>query len=202
MKPFLILMLMILMSCASKAPIQPQDPIVITPPTDVIIDNGEPNGPIIVPAPVKPYVVVKKCTNCNLSQAEFIKNAVVKVNETVAGSCFSEFLIARKMNNTNAMTSAEVVKTLIGANVFTDTEMYFTNKKVLGYTLTGQSPDKYKIWINSRYMESWGLCDLASLIGHEVSHKIGFGHGKYATSSRPYSVPYSVNAAFSKCCVR
>lgn len=144
------------------------------------------------------YLTIPKCTNCSPVQTKFIAESVVKVNETIFSSCFIGFMMERDLIQTNERSNPEVLESIMFAQVVVDAEMYYTFKRVLGYTL----PDKNKIWINRKYMMKWNRCDLASLLGHESSHKIGYGHSFYATKDRMNSVPYSMNEAFKKCCVR
>lgn len=144
------------------------------------------------------YLTINKCTNCSASQWKFIQEAEVKTNETVASTCFSSFMLQRKLIDTTGMTNSQVVERLLNVTTVVDAEMYYTWKRVLGYTLEG----KDKIWINSKFMMKWNRCDLGSLLGHETSHKKGFTHAFRYSSSRDYSVPYSINVAFEQCCVR
>lgn len=157
---------------------------------------------MVEPQVFKDYLTIGKCTNCSPKQSQFILEAEQKTNETVNSTCFASFMLERKLIDTNGLDNQQVVESLVGKNTVTDIEMYWTLKRVLGYTLPNQPEGKYKIWVNSRYMMQWNRCDLASLLGHETSHKKGYGHSYRATPSRPYSVPYSINAAFDKCCVR
>ncbi len=140
---------------------------------------------------------VTRCTNCSVDQSKFIQDAVTKWHETVFSKCFVEFMVDRKFENTDK-AGGQVLESIMMTPVVVEAEMYYSFKRVLGYTL----PNKPKIWINRKYMQKWNRCDLASLLAHEASHKIGYGHDFYATKRRPYSVPYSLNAAFKKCCVR
>lgn len=142
------------------------------------------------------YLEVSKCENCTFVQNKFLGEAVVKVNETIESACFADFIKNRQMIMTNEKSNTEVVQSLLAAKVVVDIRTYYTMKRVLGYTI----PGKNKIWINRKYMLTWNQCDLASLLGHESSHKIGYGHSYYATKERPFSVPYSINAAFKQCC--
>lgn len=182
-----LLLLLLLVTCCSmgskppvKAPME-LPPIVVTP--------GE-------------YLTIRKCTNCSEKEWKFIQDANVKTNETVATTCFASFMLERKLIDTLGKSNAEVVDSLVGKNTVIDVEMYYTLKRVLGYTLADQPPGQYKEFINRKYMLQWNVCDLGSLLGHETGHKKGYGHAFNYTPSRDYSVPYSINAAFKKCCVR
>lgn len=173
--------------------------------------SPRPSIPLPTPSPVetpevspekKPYLVIRRCTNCTAKEWKFIQEALVKTNETVETTCFASFMLKRKLIQTLSRSNQQVLDSLVGANVPVDVEMYYTTDRVLGYTYPNQPVGQYKEWINRRYMTEWGRCDLASLLGHETSHKIGYDHDYQATSRRNSSVPYSINAAFDSCCVR
>ena len=140
------------------------------------------------------YLAIEKCPSCSVGELDFIRSATEKVNEVVAGTCFREKLMAMPLIQTEGRSPKQVVDSLIGVEI--DIEMYWTVKRVLGYTL----PSVPKVWLNRRYMTKWNVCDTASLLAHEASHKVGYGHDFKATARRPQSVPYSVNRAFGACC--
>ena len=153
--------------------------------------------PPIVTSPTK-FLSIGKCTNCTDPEWKFIQEAQIKVNDTVETSCFQSFMLERKLIQTMNRNNEQVVQSLVDARITIDVTMYYSLKRVLGYTYEGVN----KEWINRRYMMSWNKCDLASLLGHETSHKVGYDHSFYANASRPFSVPYSMNEAIDKCCVR
>jgi len=153
--------------------------------------------PPVVTTPTK-FLSIGKCTNCSDAEWKFIQEAQIKVNDTVETSCFASFMLERKLIQTMNKTNEQVVQSLVDARITIDVTMYYSLKRVLGYTYEGVN----KEWINRRYMMKWSQCDLASLLGHETSHKVGYDHDYYANASRPYSVPYSINEAIDKCCVK
>ncbi len=142
------------------------------------------------------FLTVGKCSNCTPSQWAFVQEAVKKTNETVASKCFQEKLASLPLIQTNGLTPTQVSTSLPLSGIKVDVEMYYTLKRVLGYTLHGVD----KIWVNKKYMSAWGSCELGSLLAHESSHKAGYTHDFKATARRPNSVPYSVNTAFKFCC--
>ena len=157
--------------------------------------------PAVIENPIEvssetPMLIIGKCTNCTPAELEFIRKAEGKMNETVASQCFQKQLSGLPLIQTNGLTPSQVAESLVHAGVRIDTEMYRTNKRVLGYTL----PSAKKVWINRRYMLEWNVCDLGSLLAHEASHKIGYKHDYQATKRRSNSVPYSINFAFKSCC--
>ena len=105
-------------------------------------------------------------------------------------------MLARQLQDTHKK-SAEVVQDLRTRTVEIHLVTYYKRfSKVHGYTY----PDVNKIWLNRKYHSGASLCSEASNLAHELSHKLGYGHSFKATQSRPYSVPYSINAGFTKCC--
>lgn len=155
--------------------------------------------PIVIP---KPMLTVRACTNCKNNEAQRIQDGAAKVNEVVVTQCFRDGMEKRALIQTNGLTPSQVVGALIHADITIDAEMYWTIKRVLGYTLGDQLPGQFKEWLNRRYMMEWNVCDLASLLAHETSHKAGFDHDFKATSRRPLSVPYSINEVFKVCCTK
>lgn len=144
------------------------------------------------------FLMVSKCDNCTVAEFDRIKAAESKVNDVIIGSCFREKLTAMPLIQTEGRSPHQVVDHLAASRVKVDTEMYRTVKRVLGYTIPGID----KIWLNRNKMMKWGVCDTASLLAHEASHKAGYHHDYKATSRRPNSVPYSINRAFEACCTK
>lgn len=179
-----IIMVIVLAFCVSMGSKRPVT--VELPPIEVHTPNtGE-------------YLIIRRCTNCSEKEWNFIQDAQVKTNETINSTCFASFMLERNLIQTNGLSNKDVLDSLVGKNTEIDVEMYYTLKRVLGYTL----PNVNKEWINRRFMLKWNTCDLASLLGHETSHKKGYDHAFYSTPTRQYSVPYSINEAFKQCCVK
>jgi len=133
----------------------------------------------------------------NPSDTEKLNKALDKRKDVLQSSCFSDFLKNRNLIQTNELSNEEVVLSLLNTPVTAEFHTYFNRfSRVYGYTY----PDTSKIFINKKYFDGASICAVASNLAHEISHKQGFGHDYKATSRRPYSVPYSINAAFSECC--
>lgn len=143
-------------------------------------------------------VTVTKFTGFYKSEIEKAWKYIPKMNETIGSKCFEDFFVAReKLHSTNGKSAKEVVKHLRSSNVKIELITYYKKwSKVAGYTY----PNVNKIWLNRKYHAGASLCSEGSNLAHELSHKIGYGHDYKATVNRPYSVPYSINAAFKVCC--
>lgn len=136
----------------------------------------------------------------NHTSSEISKNraAILKISEVQKGECFKKFMLSRKLIQTNGLTNSQVIDKLNTTPVKLELQMY--NKfwsNVNGYTYSNTN----KIWLNRKYHNSYGVCSVANNLAHEISHKQGFGHDYKSSTARQFSVPYSINAAFSACCV-
>lgn len=166
-------------------------------PQNAPLPPASPETPVQVPTTVKKALTVLGCSNCKPEELANIRVAETKANEVIASACFSDFMKARDLIWTNKLTPAQVVEKLVGSNITVDAQAYSPSSSAVGYTVDG----KMTIWLSRYALKNYNACDNGSLLAHEiVGHKNGFYHGKWSTSSRPYTVPYSINAAFTKCC--
>lgn len=134
----------------------------------------------------------------NFSEAQKKRIAVYMpiMNRTLASSCFEKYMLQRKLIQTNGKSPQEVVDHIRSSTAGVELISYWSRKGTVGYTY----PNVNKIWMNERLHKNFDSCRSASNLAHEGSHKIGYGHDYKRTSRRPYSVPYSINAAFKACC--
>jgi hypothetical protein len=114
----------------------------------------------------------------------------------VAGPCFEDFLLKRKMISTNGKTNRQVIDHIRAADLEVPVVMYYKNNRVVGY----RQPPKPTIYTNRKFHAGTTPCNAGSNLFHEWSHTLGYGHTYKATSVRPYSVPYSLNAVTKACC--
>jgi len=155
---------------------------------------------IVTNTPKEPisFVHVTKFSNFSDKEKEKALLYIPVMDKTLRSVCFSDFLEKRvKLHSTNGKTAGEVVDHIRKSTVNIELIMYYKYfTKVHGYTEKGAN------WIklNRKYHTGASLCSEASNLAHELSHKIGYGHAYKSTVARPYSVPYSINAAFIICC--
>jgi len=194
---FALILLFTLIGCSS------------TPTTKPVLAPVETTPDVVVFEPAKevPFLVVTEFNGYNTKSVNILKEAVKKVNETVASQCFEDFIIDRaikkpgqkySLHTTNGKTAKQVVDDLRSGTAKIRLQYYTSRKGVIGYTY----PNTDKIWTNWRFYAGATACNRASNLGHEGSHKAPFkyGHAFKATYSRPWSVPYTINAAFKACC--
>lgn len=115
-----------------------------------------------------------------------------KMNEVISTKCFKSFIYNKKLTETNSKTNHEVLKEILTKSVDVQFTMYYSRKRTIGYTY----PNQNRIWFNRRYHASFSICESASNMAHETTHKIGYDHLGVFDSS----VPYSVGEGIELCC--
>lgn len=147
---------------------------------------------LVVFNPVKGYATAQ--------EAEMIRKAGEKLNETVKTQCFHDYLSRRAMIQTKNLSSQEVADQISILSGLVDVSMYFNRwSKAMAY----REPPQLKINLNRKYFTaSKSLCHWASTMGHEaLGHALGnFEHSFRWTKERDYSVPYSIGSAVDTCC--
>ena len=147
-------------------------------------------------AQANPENIFFTAINYTKPQVEVLKISQGLANKLVRSQCFRNFMMKRKLVDTNDLTNNEIVNKLITTPIMTPVKMYYSRKSVIGY----RDPPNPTIYTNRRYHEGATACARASNLTHEWSHVAGFKHDFKRTKSRPFSVPYSINDAFLKCC--
>jgi len=147
-------------------------------------------------------------------QAAMIENASFKLNQTVKGQCFSDFLMKSKLNETNGRTNAQVLAHILSFNDTVQVKMYYKKWGCkIGCTsaIAYRQPPEKKINLNSAYFtEKRSACRWAATMAHEsLGHSLGnYGHSHQWSIAREYTVPYKIGGAtekydsnaFDECC--
>jgi hypothetical protein len=136
--------------------------------------------------------------NYTKKETENLLKAQQKLNAVLASKCFSDFFLERELIQTHGKNNQGVIdfiRSHQGQSYIV--KMYHKRfSKVVGYI----APPSKVINTNRKFHAGASSCAVASNIGHEVMHLIGFEHDFKATKRRVYSVPYSFNAMIDKCC--
>ncbi len=165
-------------------------------------------SPVSMPAPApgdQPKVFFRPILNANKRQDDLLIKAQFKMSEVFHSDCFAAFLMTRQMIQTGGLGNGQIVERLRAINGMVPIDVYH----VPWYQPWGRSVDGYRnpgenvIHIRDTSVSAAdSVCSVASLVGHELSHLgAGFEHDYYWSPSREYSIPYSINAAFTACCL-
>lgn len=130
--------------------------------------------------------------------------AQYKMQEVIDSQCFYDYMTGKILDRRNGRTKEEVVAHIRSFSGPVGITQYSTSAKVVGYTYQpsyfekrGQEP---QIWVNKRIQQGMKVCARASNIAHEISHNKG-GYSHVGGKKDQNSVPYSINHAFTRCCV-
>lgn len=136
-----------------------------------------------------------------------IKAAEIKVNQVIQSSCFADFMLTRKLIQTDGRSRSQVVAHIQGMRDTVPVNMYYRQRtSAVAYRNEGEKD----INLNRKYFSpNLDDCEWASTLSHESMHAIGeYDHDYEWSPSRSYSVPYSVGggdtaqggSAFDQCC--
>jgi hypothetical protein len=148
------------------------------------------------PEPVNTNIILSCDQSCTDDERASIPKLEFTVESVMDSECFYDALTNRSMTQTNGLTREAVVKKLRNKALNLTLSYYYEDSSTVGY-MDYRYP---VIHANRKFYDKYSLCTKAGNIGHESSHFMDFTHDFLKTPRRPYSVPYSVNYAFSKCC--
>lgn len=180
-------------------------PTTPTDPDVVITDPIEPTDP--TDDDQTPLVFKAKVTFVNFDKTD--EDKVTKALEIIKKVVLSDEFKQRVLNYTyqgqkqfidnNGMTNEEILEAIFEGREDllpeTDHEMdlelelyYKWLTSTVGYT----NPNTLRIWMNTKYFDSYTPVDVAGNVFHEWLHKIGFDHDFNYSESRDHSVPYAI----------
>lgn len=136
--------------------------------------------------------------DCTDKEKTKLASAEVLVNKVFQSECFAKFFLARELEQKylKGQSNAAILKKLQSTVLAVPVHYYYSWRGVVGY----RQPPKPDIYFNRKFHNNFDACNTASNAAHEWSHSLGFEHDFNSTSTRPFSVPYSINAGFDKCC--
>lgn len=167
--------------------------------------RGSPRPTIPAPSPTetRPETTIAKGAhfspvyNYTTEQKDVLVVSEKLVNDLIQSQCFEKFMVSRPLIGTNGKTPLQVVQDLKAQNLTVPVRMYYKRwSNVVGF----RAPPDPTINTNWKYHAGATACSRGSNIAHEWSHVGGYEHSFKATPTRPFSVPYSINAAFEACC--
>lgn len=186
----------------STCPDEPTEPTPPAPPTT----PGDP-----LPAETQNFDADVSFTNFGLSDEAKVLEAIELIKAVVRTTKFRDAVLNHtysgekkfvdNLGYSNAkiyqifLEGAEKLRPDKNSRMDLDLELYTNNtNNTVGYTY----PSTLRIWMNTKYFNSYVPAQVARNLFHEWTHKLGFDHDRSATASRPYSVPYAVGSIIEK----
>lgn len=164
-----------------------------------LIDVGE------VPSEAHLFNANVSLTNFNTTQEEKVLKAIEMIKKMIRTKEFKERVInftyqgQRRFVDNKGLSNEQIYQILIdGAETLLpeidhemdlDLELYTSNfTSTVGYTY----PNVLRIWMNTKYFNSYSVAQVAGNVFHEWTHKLGFDHASSYSKSRDSSVPYGL----------
>lgn len=145
-----------------------------------------------------------RLVNFSATQTRKIEDAARIIREIIATKAFRNAVLNYQVNgvksfaNNNGLTNQQIYDRILIASetlyplknntLDAEIELYYENSNTIGYTYASVD----RIWMNTRYFDSYTSAQVAANLMHEWLHKLGFTHDFASTSMRPHSVPYAV----------
>lgn len=86
------------------------------------------------------------------------------------------------------LDAAETLQNTKDNEMDMEVEIYTASTSTVGYTYANSK----RIWVNTKYFNSYDATGVARNLFHEWLHKLGFGHASSYSISRDSSVPYAI----------
>jgi hypothetical protein len=86
------------------------------------------------------------------------------------------------------LDGAETLNQEVDSEIDLDLTLYYKSNSTVGWTRKNTN----RIWVNDNFFKGYTLAKVAKNVSHEWVHKLGFGHAKSNSKSRPFSVPYGI----------
>lgn len=86
------------------------------------------------------------------------------------------------------LDGAETLQKIVDNEMDMEVEVYYAATSTVGYTYANSK----RVWVNTKFFNSYDATGVARNLFHEWLHKLGFTHSSSYNSARPYSVPYAI----------
>ncbi len=171
--------------------------------------DTDPNSP--APAMAHSFRVNASTTNFDATQAAKIQKAAALIEKVVASDEFRHEVLTHTYNgktefvDNRGYSNAQIYQLILNGkekmlsfgndNVMElELELYNDATTTIGYTF----PDVVRIFMNTKYFNSFDATQVTDNMFHEWLHKIGFDHAVNYTPSRDHSVPYAIGYIVKK----
>lgn len=143
-------------------------------------------------------------TNFDKSEQAKVDKAIEIIKKVVASSEFRNRVLNFTYNgkkqfvDNNGLTNAQIYQSLLDASeellpgkdhqMDLELELYYSWTSTVGYTY----PDDLRIYMNTKFFDSYTPAEVADNVFHEWTHKLGYDHDSSYSVSRDSSVPYAL----------
>lgn len=174
-------------------------------------DNNN-SGPVSsdgVPAAAKTLKVNITYVNFTATQKAKYEKAAEIVKKVVATKEFMDKVKNHKYNgkitfvDNGGKTNEQIYQNILNGNetlqssknnaIDVEVELYYANTSTVGYTYSNSK----RIWVNTKYFDTYTPAKVAGNLFHEWLHKLGYTHASSYSTSRDYSVPYAIGYMIS-----
>lgn len=162
-----------------------------------------------VPTAAKNFKVNITYVNFTAAQKTKYEQAVAIVKKVVASKTFMDSVKNHKYGgkvtyvDNGGKTNAAIYQNILDGNeklnntknntMDVEIELYYANNTTVGYTYANSK----RIWVNTKYFNTYTPSKVAGNLFHEWLHKLGYGHASSYSTSRDYSVPYAIGYMIS-----
>jgi hypothetical protein len=142
--------------------------------------------------------------NFSSAQEAKVNQAAELVRKVIASREFKDAIINFTYNgvrsfvdnggNTNEevyqriLDGAETLQPILNNAMDVELQLYTDSSTVIGYTFA----DSPRIWMNTKYFDTYTPVQISDNLTHEWLHKLGFTHADTWSDSRDHSVPYAI----------
>jgi hypothetical protein len=142
-----------------------------------------------------PFIILGGITGATTAEEPMIKDGIALANQTMATTCFRDYVLKASWTETNGLTQQQIWDQLCSGPISVVVDMYMGSwyqnnvSKTIGYEDTPGIVHMNRYFVDTAYM-------VADNVIHEAEgHSQGFRHDGVKSTS----VPYGLNAAFEKC---
>jgi hypothetical protein len=137
-------------------------------------------------------------------QEDKVHRAVDLMKKVIASQEFKDRIINYSYNGTpgfvdnggftnvqiyqKILEGAETLNGIANNRLDIELELYTEASTTIGYTNVGTP----RIWMNTKYFDTYTPINVSDNLMHEWLHKLGFTHAQTWSASRDHSVPYAI----------